>query len=86
MSSTAGLSDTVYRGLVAVIHVVLPDPNFKGACLERLDNPEIEAPIVRSVRAALSEFLDRDTKSAKRVLTHILSSSSQPTSHHGVPS
>jgi DNA gyrase subunit B len=50
--------DDVREGLVAVISVRLPEPQFEGQTKTRLGNPEVKSHVETSVADGLSQYLD----------------------------
>jgi DNA gyrase subunit B len=64
--------EDVREGLVAVISVRLPEPQFEGQTKAKLGNPEARTIVENVVNAKLSTYLDENPKTAKMVLDKVL--------------
>jgi len=60
--------DDVREGLVAVLSVKLPDPQFEGQTKAKLGNPEIRAYVENVITEYFSYFLDENPQEAKRII------------------
>ncbi len=60
--------DDVREGLVAVLSVKLPDPQFEGQTKAKLGNPEIRAYVESVITEYFSYFLDENPQEAKRII------------------
>ena len=60
--------EDVRSGLVAVVSVKLPDPQFEGQTKNKLSNPEIRTAVETATNQALSEWLEANPNSAKAVI------------------
>jgi DNA gyrase subunit B len=58
-------------GLLAVVAVQVDDPHYGGNTRERLNNPEIEAPVARLVRECLDDFLHDHPDEAEAIAEHL---------------
>jgi len=56
------------EGLLAIINVKLPDPQFEGQTKTKLGNSEIFGLVSSTVNAAITYFLDQNPKVAKKIL------------------
>ncbi|HEY8489809.1 MAG TPA: DNA topoisomerase (ATP-hydrolyzing) subunit B [Dehalococcoidia bacterium] len=60
--------DDVREGLVAVISVKLPEPQFEGQTKTRLGNAEVKSHVESAVAEALSVWLDEHPQEARRII------------------
>jgi len=56
------------EGIVAVISVKIPDPQFEGQTKGKLLNPEVESMINTAVGNALSTWIEENPQDAKRIV------------------
>ena len=61
--------DDVREGLVAVVSVKLPDPQFHGQTKSKLVNMEMRSVVAKAVSAGIGEYLDGHPKQAKAIVT-----------------
>ncbi len=67
--------DDVREGLVAVISVKLPEPQFEGQTKTRLGNPEVSAQVQSVLADALSQHLEENPNDGKRIIDKCLMAS-----------
>jgi len=67
--------DDVREGLTAVISVKHPDPQFESQTKVKLMNAEVKGIAESVVTDALSEFLERESSSARKIVEKCLTSS-----------
>ena len=67
--------DDVREGLTAIVSVKHPDPQFESQTKVKLMNAEIKGLVESVVVTALSEFLERDSRAARRIVQKCLTSS-----------
>ncbi len=67
--------EDVREGLTAIVSVKHPDPQFESQTKVKLMNAEIKGMVESVVSEALSEFLERDSSSARRIVEKCLTSS-----------
>ncbi len=67
--------DDVREGLTAVVSVKHPDPQFESQTKVKLMNAEVKAIVESVVAEAFTEFLERDSASARRIVEKCLTSS-----------
>jgi DNA gyrase subunit B/topoisomerase-4 subunit B len=65
-------AEDIREGLVAVTSVFLPDPQFQGQTKDKLNNPEIKAPIENAVRTGFEQFLNTNRTVADVVVTRVI--------------
>ncbi len=65
-------SDDVREGLIAVVSVKIPDPQFEGQTKSRLGSPEARAAVDTVVSESLQEFLDKRPSEARRIIEKVL--------------
>ena len=56
------------EGLIAVVTVKLPEPQFEGQTKVRLLNPEIDSFVQRTVNEQYGNFLEENPSDAKRIM------------------
>jgi len=61
-------SDDLREGLVTIISVLVPDPQFQGQTKDRLNNPPIRAAVDQALRPALEQWLHENKSSGERVV------------------
>ncbi len=59
-------------GLRAVLSVFLPNPQFKGQTKERLNNPEITAPLTQAMAVALEQQLNDRSGAANQLAERLI--------------
>jgi len=60
--------EDVREGLVAVISVKLPEPQFEGQTKTRLGNPEVKGAAESAVAEGLSQYLEEHPSDARRII------------------
>ena len=60
--------EDVREGLVAVISVRLPEPQFEGQTKTRLGNPEVKSHVETAVADGLSQYLEEHPQEGRRVI------------------
>ncbi len=64
--------DDVREGLVAVISIKMPEPQFEGQTKGRLGNPEARTAVEAVVGEALKEFLEKNSGDARKMIEKCL--------------
>jgi DNA gyrase subunit B len=60
--------DDIREGLVAVINVKLPDPQFEGQTKTKLSNPEVKTKVESAVSEGLSLYLEQHPDEARAII------------------
>jgi DNA gyrase subunit B len=60
------------EGLAAIVSVRVPEPQFEGQTKTKLGNSEVEGIVAKVVNDKLSEFLEQNPGSAKKVIAKAL--------------
>jgi DNA gyrase subunit B/topoisomerase-4 subunit B len=60
------------EGLIALLSVYLPQPQFQGQTKDRLNNPEVTAPIDNFVRTSLENYLLQNPTQARAIAQRVL--------------
>ncbi len=60
--------EDVREGLVAVISVRLPEPQFEGQTKTRLGNPEVKSQVETAVADGLGQYLEEHPQEARRII------------------
>jgi DNA gyrase subunit B len=60
--------EDIREGLTAIVSVKHPDPQFESQTKVKLMNAEVRAMVESVVVNALSEFLERDSRTARRIM------------------
>jgi DNA gyrase subunit B len=60
--------DDVREGMVAIVSVKLPEPQFEGQTKARLGNPEARTAVESIVGEALKDFLERNSGDARKIV------------------
>lgn len=66
--------EDILEGLIAVIHVLHPDPQFEGQTKTKLGNSEVKRIVERFTFKLVKEFLDSHPEDAKRISQKVLAS------------
>src|SRR5215472_9141549 len=64
--------DDTREGLVAVVSVKLPEPQFEGQTKTKLGNSEVEGLVAGLVNEKLGEFLEKNPSDAKRIVARAI--------------
>ena len=61
-------SEDVREGLVAVVSVKLPEPQFEGQTKTRLGNPEVKGIVESAVAEGLEQYLEEHPSDGRRII------------------
>jgi DNA gyrase subunit B len=64
--------DDTREGLVAVVSIKLPEPQFEGQTKTKLGNSEVEGLVAGLVNEKLGEFLEKNPTDAKRIVARAI--------------
>jgi len=64
--------DDTREGLIAVVSVKLPEPQFEGQTKTKLGNSEVEGLVAGLVGEKLGEYLEKNPNDAKRVVNRVI--------------
>jgi DNA gyrase subunit B len=64
--------DDIREGLVAMISIFIPNPQFQGQTKERLNNPEVRKLVEDLVRPALFEWLRTNSEQANAIVIRVV--------------
>ncbi len=65
-------ADDIREGAVAVLSVYVRDPQFQGQTKDRLNNPEIAAPVETAIRNALEHWLLENSSVGEAIVARIV--------------
>jgi DNA gyrase subunit B/topoisomerase-4 subunit B len=65
-------AEDIREGLVVVTSVFLPEPQFQGQTKDKLNNPELKAPIEGALRTAFEQHLNTNPTLADLVVTRVI--------------
>ena len=65
-------ADDIREGLVGVLSVFVPDPQFQGQTKDRLNNPELASMVDGLVRPALEHWLNHNISVAESIVARII--------------
>ncbi|MDH5493072.1 MAG: toprim domain-containing protein, partial [Myxococcales bacterium] len=68
-------ADDIREGIVALLSVYLAEPQFQGQTKDRLNNPEIAAPLEAAIRTTLEQWLLDNKSLAESIVARIILSS-----------
>src|SRR6266481_4297248 len=68
--------DDTREGLVAVVSVKLPEPQFEGQTKTKLGNSEVEGLVAALVNEKLAEYLEKKPSDAKRIVARAIEAAS----------
>lgn len=66
------VADDIREGIVAILSIYIQEPQFQGQTKERLNNPEVTAPIDNFVRTGLENFLLQNQTRAATVAERVI--------------
>ncbi len=70
-----GLSITaedIREGVVGVLSVFVPEPQFQGQTKDRLNNPEVQGVVDGAIRPALEKWMNSNRSAAEQIVTRIV--------------
>ena len=67
--------EDIREGVVGVLSVFIPDPQFQGQTKDRLNNPELQAVVDGALRPALEQWMNSNSSIAEQIVTRIIAAS-----------
>lgn len=68
-------ADDIREGLSAIVSVYVQEPQFQGQTKDRLNNPEVTAPVENTVRTALEQWFYDNKSVAEGIVARIVMAS-----------
>ncbi len=65
-------AEDVREGIVGVLSIFIPEPQFQGQTKERLNNPETQAQVDAVIRPALEQWLNNNRTVAESIIARII--------------
>ena len=65
-------AEDIREGVLALLSVFLPNPQFQGQTKDRLNNPEVRAPVENAVRLALEAWLHQTPTAGERIAARVV--------------
>ena len=65
-------AEDMREGILAILSVFLANPQFQGQTKDRLNNPEVRAPVDAAVRIELERWLNQSPTAAERIANRVL--------------
>ncbi len=66
--------EDIREGVVAIVSVFVPDPQFQGQTKDRLNNSELQSVVDGIIRSALEQWLNNNRSVAESVVARIIAS------------
>ncbi|MEZ6136548.1 MAG: toprim domain-containing protein [Pirellulaceae bacterium] len=67
--------EDIREGVVAIVSIFIPDPQFQGQTKDRLNNPEVQPTVDTAMRAALEQWLNNNRSVAEAIVARIIAAS-----------
>ncbi len=64
--------DDIREGVVGILSVFIPDPQFQGQTKDRLNNPDVQPTIDNALRPALEQWLNENRTVAETIVARIV--------------
>ncbi len=64
--------EDIREGIVAIVSIFIPEPQFQGQTKDRLNNPEVTAVIESSFRPALEQWMNNNRSIADGIVARII--------------
>ncbi|MEM8494488.1 MAG: DNA topoisomerase IV subunit B [Planctomycetota bacterium] len=64
--------DDIREGVVGILSVFIPDPQFQGQTKDRLNNPEVQPSVDNTVRPALEQWLNENRSVGDTIVARIV--------------
>ncbi len=66
------LAEDIREGLVAILSVYVPNPQFQGQTKQRLNNPEVTAKVDSALRPALETYFNGNQNIAEAIVLRVI--------------
>lgn len=66
------LAEDIREGLVAILSVYVPNPQFQGQTKQRLNNPEVTAKVDSALRPALETYFNGNPNIAEAIIARVI--------------
>ncbi|MFK7766848.1 MAG: type IIA DNA topoisomerase subunit B [Mariniblastus sp.] len=66
--------DDIREGLVGIISIFIPEPQFQGQTKDRLNNPEVQSSVDGAIRPALEQWMNNNRSVADGIVARIIAS------------
>jgi DNA gyrase subunit B/topoisomerase-4 subunit B len=67
--------EDIREGLVAILSIFIPEPQFQGQTKDRLNNPETQASVEGAVRPAIEQWMNNNRSVADQIVARIIAAS-----------
>ncbi len=64
--------EDIREGLVAIVSIFIPEPQFQGQTKDRLNNPEVQSSIDGAIRPSLEQWMNNNRETADGVIARII--------------
>jgi len=64
--------EDIREGIIGVLSVFIPEPQFQGQTKDRLNNPEIQSVVDGAVRPALEQWLNSNRSVAEQIVMRVV--------------
>jgi DNA gyrase/topoisomerase IV subunit B len=65
-------AEDIREGVVAILSIYLQQPQFQGQTKDRLNNPEVSAPLDNFIRTGLENYLHANPSQAKAIANRVI--------------
>jgi len=65
-------TDDIREGMIGVLSVFVPEPQFQGQTKDRLNNPEVQPAVDAAVRPTLESWLNNNRTIAEQIIMRII--------------
>ncbi|GIW99977.1 MAG: DNA topoisomerase (ATP-hydrolyzing) [Pirellulaceae bacterium] len=64
--------EDIREGLIAIVSVFIPDPQFQGQTKDRLNNPEVQPVLDSAMRSSLEQWLNNNRSVAEAIVARVI--------------
>ncbi len=64
--------DDIREGLIAIVSIFIPEPQFQGQTKDRLNNPEVQSSLESALRPALEQWMNNNRNTADSIVARII--------------